>query len=30
MPTVGAPGTSGTIIMTRKNLRLAPVGNTQP
>ena len=30
MPPVGAPGTSGTIIMTRKNLRLAPVGNTQP
>jgi cytoskeletal protein RodZ len=30
MPPVGAPGTSGTIILTRKNLRQAPVGNTQP
>ncbi|HTA58045.1 MAG TPA: helix-turn-helix domain-containing protein [Candidatus Baltobacteraceae bacterium] len=26
----GAPGTSGTITLTRKNLRLAPVGNSQP
>jgi len=27
---VGAPGTFGTMILTRKNLRQAPVGNTQP
>jgi len=30
MPPVGAPGTSGTITLTRKNLRLASVGNSQP
>jgi cytoskeletal protein RodZ len=30
IPPVGAPGTSGTITLTRKNLRLAPVGNSQP
>jgi cytoskeletal protein RodZ len=30
MPPVGAPGTSGTITLTRQNLRLASVGNTQP
>ena len=29
-PPVGTPGTSGTISLTRKNLRLAPVGNSQP
>ncbi len=30
MPPVGAPGTSGTITLTRKNLRQAPGGNSQP
>jgi transcriptional regulator with XRE-family HTH domain len=30
MPPVGAPGTSGTIILTRKNLRQASGGNSQP
>ena len=30
MPHVGAPGTSGTIILTRKNLRQASGGNSQP
>jgi cytoskeleton protein RodZ len=30
MPPVGAPGTSGTIILTRKNLRQASSGNSQP
>jgi len=30
MPPAGAPGTFGTMILTRKNLRQAPVGNTQP
>jgi cytoskeleton protein RodZ len=30
MPPVGAPGTSGTITLTRKNLRQASGGNTQP
>lgn len=30
MPPVSAPGTSGTITLTRKNLRQAPVGNTEP
>ena len=29
-PPAGAPGTFGTMILTRKNLRQAPVGNTQP
>jgi len=29
MPPVGAPGTSGTIILTRKNLRQASGGNSQ-
>jgi len=30
MPPVGAPGTSGTITLTRKNLRQATGGNSQP
>jgi cytoskeleton protein RodZ len=30
MPPVAAPGSSGTIILTRKNLRQAPGGNSQP
>jgi transcriptional regulator with XRE-family HTH domain len=30
MPPVGAPGTSGTITLTKKNLRQASVGNSQP
>jgi cytoskeletal protein RodZ len=30
MTPVGASGTSGTIILTRKNLRLASIGNSQP
>jgi cytoskeletal protein RodZ len=30
MPPVGAPGTSGTITLTRKNLRQASGGNSQP
>jgi cytoskeleton protein RodZ len=30
MPPVGAPGTSGTITLTRKNLRQVSGGNTQP
>jgi cytoskeletal protein RodZ len=30
MPPVGTPGTSGTIILTRKNLRQASGGNSQP
>jgi cytoskeletal protein RodZ len=30
MPHVGTPGTSGTIILTRKNLRQASGGNSQP
>ena len=30
MPQVGAPGTSGTIILTRKDLRQASGGNSQP
>ena len=30
MPPAGAPGTSGTIILTRKNLRQASGGNSQP
>jgi cytoskeleton protein RodZ len=30
MPPIGAPGTSGTITLTSKDLRQAPIGNTQP
>jgi cytoskeleton protein RodZ len=30
MPPLGAPGTSGTIILTRRNLRQASGGNSQP
>ncbi len=30
MPPLGAPGTSGTITLTRKNLRQASGGNSQP
>jgi cytoskeletal protein RodZ len=30
MPPVGTPGTSGTITLTRKNLRQASGGNSQP
>jgi cytoskeleton protein RodZ len=30
MPPIGAPGTSGTITLTRKNLRQATGGNSQP
>jgi cytoskeletal protein RodZ len=30
MPPLGAPGTSGTIILTRKDLRQASGGNSQP
>jgi cytoskeletal protein RodZ len=30
MPPVGAPGTSGTIVLTRNNLRQASGGNSQP
>jgi cytoskeleton protein RodZ len=30
MPPVGAPGSSGTITLSRKNLRSAPGGNSQP
>lgn len=30
MPPVGKPGASGTITLTRKNLRQASFGNSQP
>lgn len=30
MPPVGAPGASGTIVLSQKDLRQAPGGNTQP
>ena len=30
MPPIGPPGASGTIALTRKNLRQATVGNSQP
>ncbi|HET7105891.1 MAG TPA: helix-turn-helix transcriptional regulator [Candidatus Acidoferrum sp.] len=30
MPSIGSPGTSGTITLTRKNLRQATGGNSQP
>jgi hypothetical protein len=30
MPPLGAPGTSGTITLTSKNLRQASGGNSQP
>jgi cytoskeleton protein RodZ len=30
MPPIGAPGASGTIVLSRKDLRQAPVGNSQP
>jgi cytoskeletal protein RodZ len=30
MPPIGSPGTSGTIVLSQKNLRPAPGGNSQP
>ncbi len=30
MPPIGAPGSSGTIVLSQKDLRQAPNGNTQP
>lgn len=30
MPPVGAPGASGTIVLSKNDLRQAPVGNSQP
>jgi cytoskeletal protein RodZ len=30
MPPIGSPGSSGTIVLSQKDLRLAPSGNTQP
>jgi hypothetical protein len=30
MPPIGSPGTSGTIVLSQKDLRPAPGGNSQP
>jgi hypothetical protein len=30
MPPIGSPGSSGTIVLSQKDMRLAPSGNSQP